>query len=222
MRTIILLTISALFLLGCAAQTQQTPSPMTESSIPTLIIISTTSPTPHSSPLSEETKIPLFATSTKINTSFPNTVFHFGATPELSQIGGISGVFYREDESNGTCARTYSVFRFYDDGFVIRVSVCDNSLSDDFGKNVWTDMSEWFSRENSDKATPQGIYYVAENDIWFTVNAEYPSHTVIIDYSGTFSEDQLVLNSFSHPLGYPVRDGEAREEYVRLHVSNDP
>ena len=104
------------------------------------------------------------------------------------------------------------------------VPACDDNLDEDFSKNVWSDVSKWFSRENIDKATHQGIYRIVEDNIWFTVITEYPSHTVIVDYFGTFSEDRLLLKSFSHPLGYQIKekDDEAPKEFIRLDILNNP
>jgi hypothetical protein len=224
MRNFILLPISTLFLLGCAVQAQQTHLPIAETGIPTLNIINTASPTLLPSPMSEETEVFITATPTSfgITTSFPNVVFHFGATPQLSQVGGMSGVFYRNEGPEEDCAQIYSVFRFYDDGLVIHVPECVDNPAGDFSKDIWPDMSKWFSRENRDKATPQGIYRLAENKIWFTVIAEYPSHIVIVDYFGTFSEDRLILDYYSHHLGDPIRKDEAREEFIRLDISSNP
>ena len=224
MRTFILLTLLTLFLFGCAVQTQQTQLPIVKTMIPPPSVIYTVSPIPLPSSTSVNTEVPLTGTSTRIETitSLPNQTFHFGATPQMSRVGGISDIFYREDVPDETCPQNYSVFRFYNDGLVMHVPVCDDDPTGGFIDNVWPDMSTWFSRENSDKTTPQGIYYIAENKIWFTIVAEYPSHTVAIDYFGTFSKDRLILDSFSHPRGYQIRENEAREEFLRLDIANNP
>ena len=214
MRTFILLTILTLFLFSCAVQTQQTQLPTVKTVIPTLTIVYTAASIPLPSPTSGQADVFLTATSKPIETE----PFHFGATPQVSQVGGISGVFYREDAPDETCAQNYSVFRFYDDGLVMSVSICDDDATGDFLDNVWPDISEWFHRENNDTTNPHGVYYIAENKIWFTTVAEYISHAVVIDYLGTFSNERLILNSFSHYNGYET----AEAEFIYLDIASSP
>ena len=224
MQNFIPLTILTLFLFSCGVQTQQTQLQIVKTIIPTPSVMYTALPIPLPSSTRVSTEVLLPGTSTPIETitPLPNQTFHFGATPQSSQVGGISGVFYSEDTPDEDCAQHYSVFRFYEDGLVMHVPLCDDETAGDFSKTVWPDISTWFSRENTDKTTPQGIYYTVENKIWFTIVAEYPSHTVIIDYSGTLFEDRLILNSFSHPTGYQLGP-EAREEVIiRLDICNCP
>ena len=197
-----------MFLFGCVVQTQETQLPMVKTSIPTPIVTYTAVVTPRPSATSGTTEVFLTATSIPIETK----PFHFGATPQMSQVGGISGIFYREDESDEVCAQNYSVFRFYDDGVVMEAAICDDDPAGDFLDNVWPDLSTWFHREDNDALASRGIYRIVEDKIWFTTTAIYPSHTVIIDYFGTFSKDQLVLNSFSHPTGF--QGPNAREEVI--------
>ena len=224
MRSFILLTILTLFLFGCAVQTQQTPLPTIGTIILTPSIIYTASPIPLPLSTRVNTEVLLPGTSTPIETitSLPNQTFYFGATPQSSQAGGINGVFYHEDSPDEDCAQHYSVFRFYEDGLVMHVPLCEDETTSDFGKTVWPDISTWFSRENIDKTTPQGIYFIAENKIWFTIVAEYPSHIVIIDYLGTLFEDRLILNSFSHPTGYQPGPEAREEESIMLDICNCP
>ena len=207
MRIFIILTILTLLLLGCTVQAPQTQLPIAKTVLPTS--------------QGEETKVFSAVTVTPISTD-PNNDFHFGATPQMSQVGGLSGVFYRQGASDATCAQIYNVFRFYEDGLVMSVSVCDDDTSGDFNKSVWPDISPWFSRQEIDATTSQGIYYMVENKIWFSTVAEYPSHTVVSDYFGTFSKNQLTLDRFTHPNGYQIKEREAREEYVWLDVPNNP
>ena len=222
MRTFILLTISTLFLFGCAVQTQQTQLPTVEIIFPTPNVIDTASPIPLPSSTNVNTEVPLTDTSIETITFLPNQTFHFGATPQMSQVGGISGVFYHEGEPDENCAQTYSVFRFYDDGLVIDVSVCDDESTGDFSKGIWSYISEWFSRENIAATASQGIYHRVEDKIWFTTVAEYPSHTVVSDYLGTISEDQLILDRFTYPNGYQIKEREGREEYIWFDIPENP
>ena len=203
-----------LILCGCAIQTPPTQLSTARTSIPTSNVTYTASPTPLLSPTSEETEVVLTGTSVML----PKEAFHFGATAQMSQVGGINGVYYLEDAPDETCAQNYRVFRFYDDGLVMSVPICDDDPTGDFLDNVWPDISVWFRRENNDSTDPRGIYHIAENKIWFTTVAEYVSHTAVIDYFGTFSKDQLMLSSFSHYNGHQTTE----EEFIYLDFSNSP
>jgi hypothetical protein len=152
-------------------------------------------------------------------TPYPGETFHFGATPELSKIGGINDVFYRESAPSEQCAQNYSIFRFYDDGLVIYVPICENNAAGEtFRDNVWPRVSTWFHRDNNDTVLSRGIYHIVENKIWFTTIIEFNSKTGITDRFGTFSEDWLILDSFSHSNGYQ----ETNVEFIRLDVSTNP
>lgn len=181
-------------------------------------------PVPFPSPQGEEFNVFSIATSNTIKTRkyAGNYDFHFGATPEMSQLGGITGVYYRLDVPTEACAKTYNVFRFYDDGLVIYVPVCDEYAAPDFSKYVWPAMSQWFSRDQIDATTAKGIYYITDNKIWFTTFAEFPSHITVSDYLGTFTRDQLTLDRFTHRNGYLIQESEGREKYVWLDISDHP
>src|SRR5688572_25936963 len=73
--------------------------------------------------------------------------FAFSPTPQNGQIGGINGVYVREDfGSCGEYIHSYQVFRFYDDGTVLYTPLClDGDVIDD-----WADIKQWFHR-NTDK-----------------------------------------------------------------------
>ncbi len=225
MRIFISFTILILFLFGCTLQPVgytivPTPSSASVSKTEaTSVVISTVSLTsiPSRAPLGANTSTPARAI-----ISLPGEEFHFGATPTNSQIGGIDGVFYREAGSDETCAHNYNVFRFYDDGLVMGVSVCDDESTGNFSKGVWTYISEWFSREKIDDTISQGIYSLKDDKIWFNTVAKYPSHTVVSDYLGTFSKDRLILDRFTHPNGYPIKEREAKEEYLWFDIPKEP
>jgi hypothetical protein len=241
MRIITLLTILTLLILGCAVQphgaqlsTISSVEPNTKIIVPTqnsisvhqtervatVIAIKSASPTPLPLPTSGETEI--FSTVVSIPTEritpSPSEIFYFGATPEMSQVGGINGVFYRESAPAETCSRTYSVFRFYDDGLVLDVTACDDDPTGDFPNNVWPNISKWFLRDNNDTPISRGIYHIVENKIWFTTITEYDSTTVVVDYFGTYSKELLVLDYFSHSNEHEATD----EEFIRLNVSANP
>jgi hypothetical protein len=226
MRIFILFTILIVFLIGCIAQPSQTQVSVVNTivSTPSRIVIRNTeavntvalSPVPSRTPLGIITSTPL-----KMIETFPGEEFHFGATPSSSQVGGINGVFFRKAGSEEACASNYNVFRFYDDGLVLDASVCDDESTGDFSKGVWPYMSEWFSREIVDETTGQGIYHIADKKIWFTTVAKYPSHTVVSDYLGTISKDQMILDRFTHPNGYQIKEHEAREKYVWFDIPKE-
>jgi hypothetical protein len=214
MRIFIILTILTLILLGCAIPAHPTQVSATKTGIPTPNISYTASPLPLPTSTNGETEVVSAVTSSP----FPRYVFHFGATPQMSQVGGIGGVFYRENTPDETCAQNYSVFRFYDDGLVMSVRICDDDATGNFLDNVWPDIREWFHRENHDTTNPHGVYYIVENEIWFTTVVEYISHIVVTDYLGTYSKDRLILNSFSHYNGHET----AEEEFIYLDTTNSP
>jgi hypothetical protein len=231
MRIIIPFTILILFIFGCTVQPDQAQLPVGNTSVPTpssllvnnteatSVVISTASlsPVPSRTPLGIITSTP-----TETIETFPSEEFHFGVTPTSSQVGGINGVFYREAGSDETCAHNYSVFRFYDDGLVMYVSVCDDESTEDFSKGIWSYISEWFSREKIGETISHGIYHIADNKVWFTTVAKYPSHTVVSDYLGTISKDRMILDRFTHPNGYQIREREGREEYLWFDIPENP
>jgi len=102
---------------------------------------------------------------TKTIKPYPAEEFYFSATPTLSPVGGINGVFYHNAGSYEICAHNYNVVRFYDDGLVIYVSVCDDESTGDFSKDIWSYISKWFSREKIDETVYQGIYHTTDNKI---------------------------------------------------------
>ena len=230
MRIYILFTMLILFLFGCTVQPDQSQLPVGNTMVLTpsssldrkTEATSAATRTKSLTPISSRRLGNITSTATKAIASFPSEEFHFGATPANSQSGGINGVFYRDAGSDETCSYNYSVFRFYDDGLVMYVSVCDDESTGNFSRSVWPYISEWFSREKIDETISQGIYSIKENKIWFTTVAKYPSHTVVSDYLGTFSKDRMILDRYSHPNGYQIKEHEAREEYVWFDILNEP
>jgi hypothetical protein len=227
MRILISFTILIVFLSGCTAQLEQEGYPIINTIVATpssvmvrdteAVSTATLSPVPSRTPLGIITSMP-----TETINSFTSEEFYFGATPASSQVGGISSVFYRDAGSDETCAHDYAVFRFYEDGLVMSVSVCDDESTGDFSQGVWPYISEWFSREKLDETISQGIYRIVDNKIWFTTVAKYPSHTVVSDYLGTISKDQMILDRFTLPNGYQIKEPEAREEYEWFDIPKEP
>ena len=210
MHTKTIFTIAAIWiasLLGaCSAQPEPTstlaPSPLpTETLTPEPSLTWTTEPT-----------------STAEFTATPTPPrFSFGATPAGGQKGGISGVFVSRQDSDN-CIPGYKFLRFYEDGLVLSVSVCS---SYETLEQTWQAVQKWFHRDNPERLNSGGEYYTQGDMIWFrdsttydeNFNQELPSLiTVIVDYSGTYSEKQLVLDSYSHKTDF-ARDGA---EYLRV------
>ena len=204
-----ILVLFTLSLLGCVVQPLPTQVSTPNTSLPTLNIIYTASPTP------EEIELPPMVTPSP----FPTGVFFFGPTPSGNQVGGINGVFYRQYLLDEQCPWIYDILRFYEDGLVMTSPVCETAAEDvarHFLDQVWPETSKWLNRENGDPTLSRGIYYMAENKVWFTAAAE--NETVVVDYFGTLSEDLLTLNSFSHFNGNQATD----RDFIYVPLSNSP
>ena len=222
------LKLLSLSLFSCNMQTLPMEMSTTDPSALTPNMISTASVTPEatevlptifSSPTFEVTE----AVPTVVLSPIPNEVFFFGATPQVSQIGGIRGVYYRQDvplvdESyvpDPRCVWIYDILRFYEDGLVMTVPICEAAANDVFDK-VWPDTSQWFNRANNDPTLSRRTYYTTENQIWFTTTAE--NDTLVVDYFGTWSQDRMILDSYSHSNAHQ----SIQREFVFLDGSDTP
>ena len=115
-------------------------------------------------------------------------------------------------ESCGEYAYLYEIFQFYDDGTVLDVSTCsDGDIISD-----WADIKKWFNRDNDEIAISRGEYFISHDHIWFTttVYSDYDKELIIVDYSGTNSDDKVILNVYSHYNGHEEND----REYLRIDV----
>ncbi|MDP1624200.1 MAG: hypothetical protein Q8L64_00370 [bacterium] len=142
----------------------------------------------------------------------PEHEFAFSPTPQNGHSGGINGVYVREDfESCGEYSYSYGIFQFYNDGTVLYVPTC----SDGDIINDWTDIKKWF-RRNNDVEIPRGKYFVSQNQIWFSTSVyyEYNGENVTTDYSGTYSENKLILDVYSHYNGHK----KSGVEYLKIDV----
>jgi hypothetical protein len=142
----------------------------------------------------------------------PDHEFAFLPTPHGGSSGGINGVYTHEDiETCGEYAYSYKILRFYEDGTVLYVSTC----SDGDIINDWIDIRKWF-HQNANAEISRGNYFIAEDQIWFTTTVYYKStgESVIIDCSGMFSENNLILSSYSHFNGRE----EKNIEYLKMNV----
>ena len=143
----------------------------------------------------------------------PANRFAFSPTPKNGFSGGISGVYvYEVFERCGEYAYSYGILQFYDDGTVLYVSTCSSGdiLSD------WTDIKIWFNRNNDEITISRGEYFTSQGQVWFSTTAynEYDKEIVIVDYSGTYTKDKLVLDVYSHFNG----NKEKGREYLRINV----
>ena len=82
------------------------------------------------------------------------------------------------------------VFRFYEDGTVISVTVGRSTLEQSLFPS-----SEWFNKDNSGMA--RGTYTLEGNDISFTSISSVGA----VDYEGTLENGCLILDSYSHING---------------------
>ena len=133
--------------------------------------------------------------------------------PVGGQLGGLSGVFIHEDSPPpDTDGKTFEFLRFYADGLVLHATIC-------LPGNVpaaWPNIKKWFHRE-SESEISRGEYYTLDEHIRFSITAAYPSEEisiVTVDYSGTYSENTLILDSCSHANGHENAD----IEYIRVDV----
>jgi hypothetical protein len=136
--------------------------------------------------------------------------------PVGAQLGGISGVFVHEDSPLPYAdGKIFQLLRFHPDGLVLHVTVC---LPGNIPE-VWPKMRTWFHRESKSEIS-RGEYYILDKHIWFSTTATYQSeeiNTVTVDYSGTCSENMLILDSWCRSNGHESAD----VEYIRLNVDLD-
>src|SRR5688500_3192734 len=142
----------------------------------------------------------------------PDNEFAFRPTPQGGRSGGVNSVYMHEDfETCGEYAYSNEILQFYEDGTVLYVSTC----SDGDIINDWADIKQWFNR-NTNAEISRGNYFVIEDHIWFTTTVYYKNtgEFVTIDLSGIFSENKLILNSYSHYNDHEDKN----KEYIRMNV----
>jgi len=96
----------------------------------------------------------------------------------------IEGVFYKEQKSVIHGKKIYSVFWFFNDGLVIRVS----ALVDDVIEKSWPKLCKWFNRDA--KGISSGKYKLNGKDIEFTCTDKKD----IVDYHGIVEDFSMILD----------------------------
>jgi hypothetical protein len=146
----------------------------------------------------------------------PENEFAFNPVPQDGQIGGIDGVFIQQaswwDEvMDEIDCEHYDVFRLYGDGIVLHQGVC---LEGNFLES-WSNIKNWFHRNNYMDLS-RGKYYTSGNQIWFSTTSYYSfdAISITVDYSGTFSKRNLILDSYSHSNG----NKEKNARYYKIEV----
>lgn len=149
-------------------------------------------------------------------TILPKDEFAFHLVPQGGQVGGINGVFIQQaswgaDFIDEIDCKHYQVFRFYSDGIVLHQGLC---LENDF-LDSWSSIKNWFHRDTYEDIS-RGEYYISGEKIWFSTTSYYSfdDSSITVDYSGTISERNLMLDSYSHFNGY--EDKNAR--YIKINV----
>ncbi len=146
----------------------------------------------------------------------PENVFAFGPVPQVGQVGGLHGVFIQQatwlaDFADEIDCKHYEAFRFYSDGIVLHQGLC---LEGNFMES-WSDIKKWFHRSNYLNLA-RGEYYISDNRIWFSTTSQYSftNTHITVDYSGTFSESKLILDSYGHSNGYT----EKKAKFYKIEV----
>jgi hypothetical protein len=142
----------------------------------------------------------------------PDDQFAFGPLPEVSQSGGIEGMYFSRSAKinelyneifckmdGWDSCEEYQLIRFYTDGAVIFTP-----LSGDHGLGI-QDLDEFktsFNRNSEDFL--KGTYYISGNRIWFNTSVHYEvvDKTITIDFSGYILGKLLILNEYGHATGY--------------------
>ncbi len=99
----------------------------------------------------------------------------------------ISGVFIRQFDDG-----SYSVLRFYEDGVVLAASIQTEDIVQD-----WSRINQWFHRDSASPSYSTGQYYSISDHISFSST----SQTGTVDRAGSYLENKLILDSYSHING---------------------
>ena len=105
----------------------------------------------------------------------------------------ITGVYVREIEDY------YNVIRFYEDGTVLVASIA--TAPDDICTD-WPNIDLWFRKDNPDYPASIGTYHLEGDTITFVASSDYGD----VDYEGTVTGTELVLDIYSHINGNLATD----------------
>lgn len=124
---------------------------------------------------------------------------------------GVWGIFVSKWVVLAFDQRCYDVLKFYDDGLVISGGLCTKSTIEEDLPNF-----TWFDRNSTGKELLRGEYYITGDKIQFTLKAtDDTGEENVIDYSGKYLGEQMILDSISHL--YPEASRE-NQEFVRLKI----
>lgn len=133
--------------------------------------------------------------------------------PGNAALGRIDGVFGYATPSQPPSGedRDWCLLRFYPDGLVLYTveRTKTKSLTES-----WPSIGKWFNRE---KIKLQNTYYVLDNQIWFRTQGRTgnQNYVPVIDWWGTFTDQKMILNSYSHKTNYK----RANVEFFRLAIN---
>ena len=98
--------------------------------------------------------------------------------PAGSQPGGLEAIFVSAASTDGVNnTQCYALFRFYQDGLVLGTD--QRCLDVPTGELGWSDLSEWFTRDDADSLIMRGDYYVREHRLWIRAVYHHPiQHTL--------------------------------------------
>jgi len=123
------------------------------------------------------------------------------STPIGSKIGGIVGVYSTVKPSSDPDGSVmifggdfYDLFRFYDDGTVLGVKV---GITTSTINESWSEIRLWFNKNDD---TARGEYRILNHHIWFHIPPAN-NNTVETDYSGIFSNEKMILDSYDSRTG---------------------
>lgn len=199
--------IILLALAGCSSTREVARTPSETARPSPAITLSTSTPEPQ--PTHTPTASPTATDPPPTETAIPTL------TPVGARSGGITGVFVTNQIEDGSEYPYYEFLRLYEDGVVVSASI----FLKESPASAWSSIRTWFYR-GSDSLMSQGAYYLSGKFVWFTTifndpskEAKYPQ--VIVDYSGIYTKEELILNSYSHANGN--RDMAVR--FARLNVA---
>lgn len=124
----------------------------------------------------------------------------FSAAPRSEQNSGLDGVYvHTPAERCGQDQQSHKILQFYDDGIVLSASLCSGGDL----LHGWRDIQAWFHRDTDHLEVPRGEYSLSQDQIHFrlTVYDDRTGAAVVVEYSGTYTAQQLVLDVYDHYQG---------------------
>jgi hypothetical protein len=130
--------------------------------------------------------------------------------PKTAALGKIDGVFTYATPSQYQ-GRDWHLLRFYQDGLVLDtvVVIKTGSIAES-----WPSINRWFNRE---KIKLQNKYYILDDKIWFRIQGRTGNqdYVPIIDWWGTFTDQKITLDFYSHK----TKSKQTDIEFVRLTIN---